>query len=190
MAQLVKIYKENKKLIKNLLLLSLILIIFDQVTKIIAQKYLENSSAIIIVPDVLSLVFVRNVINHFYQYIIYFILTIIVLPVIILQSMDKSYSKLVVIGLTLLWSAVFSNNVVDAFTLGYIRDFINLHGIAVGNVADQYRTIGLLVVIAGLIIKGDKKITPAVVIKVIIILTIALILTALFWRYLAKTMAI
>ncbi|MBA4321121.1 MAG: hypothetical protein C0412_22245, partial [Flavobacterium sp.] len=117
-------------------------------------------------------------------------LTIIILPAFILQQISKSASKLLIVGLTLLWTAVFSNNIIDAFTLGYIRDFINLHGIAVGNIADQYRNAGLLIVLAGLIIKDEKKINLKTITKLMIVIVIALILVALFWRYLAKSFAI
>jgi len=190
MMNLNEIFVSNKKQLKNLLLLSLALIIIDQATKFAAQKYLENSTPIILIPDMLSFHFVRNHILYLHQYIIYFILTIIILPLFILQQISKSASKILIAGLTLLWTAVFSNNIIDAFTLGYIRDFINLHGIAVGNIADQYRTAGLMIVIAGLIIKDEKRINKKTVIKLAIIIVIALILVALFWRYLAKSLAI
>lgn len=190
MKKLIKVYLANRREIKRLLMLSLLLIIFDQTTKIIAQKYLENSTPIIVVPDLLSFYYVRNHISHIHQYIIYFVLVIILFPTIILQSISKSSSKTIIVGLTLLWSAVFSNNIIDAFLLGYIRDFINLHGIAVGNVADQYRNLGMLALVAGLIIKDEKKLTSKTLLKLALVLIMVLILTALFWRYLSKSMAI
>ncbi|MEJ5351196.1 MAG: signal peptidase II [Melioribacteraceae bacterium] len=152
-----KIFIENIKQIVSLLVLVSSLIIIDQVTKSLAQKYLENSTSIVIIPNFISLHFVRNEITYIHQYILYFILSVIVVPVIIFYSIEKSFSRGIIIGLALLWSAVISNNLLDAFLLGYIRDFIKLHGVATGNIADQYRTIGLLIIIVALIIKDEKN---------------------------------
>lgn len=110
-----------------------------------------------IIPNFISLHFVRNEITYIHQYILYFILSVIVFPVIIFYSIEKSFSRGIIIGLALLWSAIVSNNIIDALSLGYIRDFIKLHGVATGNIADQYRTIGLLIIIVALIIKDEKN---------------------------------
>jgi len=185
-----KLSEEKSRLLKKLLLISAALIVFDQATKIIAQRFLEGTPDIIIIPNLLSLHFLRNTLHHFYQYLIYFLLILVFFPAIIIQTIKTGSSRMLLWGLIILWSAVFSNNIIDAFLLGYIRDFINLHGIAVGNIADQYRTIGFLLIVAGLMIKDEEKITKALIIKIAAVIIAALILTALFWRYLAGILAI
>lgn len=169
-----KIFIENTKQIVSLLVLVSSLIIIDQVTKSLAQKYLENSTSILIIPNFISLHFVRNEITYIHQYILYFILSVIVFPVIIFYSIKKSFSRGIIIGLALLWSAIVSNNIIDALSLGYIRDFIKLHGVATGNIADQYRTIGLLIIIVALIIKDEKKLNSKIIVKLLFQLS-------LFW---------
>jgi lipoprotein signal peptidase len=187
---ILQIIKHNNKELKKLLLWGLILIVIDQFFKLAAQKYLENSKDIVLIPNLLSLHFLRNEIIHLYQYVIYFVLAVIALPRIIIQMVDRAYNKLITVGLTLLWSAVFSNNLVDVFLLGYIRDLINLHGVAVGNIADQYRTVGLLLVIAGLIIREKEKLQSKTLIIITVSLLAALALFIIFWRYFAKSLAI
>jgi lipoprotein signal peptidase len=181
---------KNRRQIVSLFALIFLLIIIDQGTKVLAQKYLENSASVTIVPNLISLRFVRNEIVHIHQYIAYFILGVIVVPALIFYSIAKSLSKLIIIGLALMWAALISNNIVDTFALGYIRDFIKLYGVATGNVADQYRTFGLLTIIAGLLIKEEEKLTPKVILKLFISITILLILIVLYWRYFARNVPI
>lgn len=185
-----KIFSENAGQIVSLLILVFALIIIDQVTKALAQKYLEHSASIEIVPSFISLHFIRNEITYVYQYIFYLMLCLVVFPAIIFYSIAKKYSKVVLLGLALVWSALISNNIIDAFFLGYIRDFITLHGVATGNIADQFRTAGLLVIVVGLVIKDEKKLSSKVIAKLLISIVIVLALLILFWKYLAKIMAI
>ena len=185
-----KIFSENARQIVSLLVLVSSLIIIDQVTKALAQKYLEHSASIEIIPNFISLHFIRNEITYIHQYIFYFMLSFVVLPAIIFYSLAEKYSKVVIIGLTLVWSAILSNNIIDAFLLGYIRDFIKLHGVATGNIADQFRTAGLLVIVVGFIIKDEKKLSSKVVAKLLFTVVILLALLILFWKYLAKSIAI
>lgn len=182
--------KENKKELKNLLLCAFILIVVDQISKITAQAYLENEPDITIIPRFISLHFLRNEITHLYQYIIYFILVLVAFPVIIIQSLGGTYNKFITAGLIILWSAVFSNNIIDVFLLGYVRDFISLHGVAVGNIADQYRNIGALLIIAGLVIQKRKELSARTIIIIILSLLAVSILIIIFWRYLARYIAI
>jgi len=185
-----KIFSENARQIVSLLVLVSSLIIIDQVTKALAQKYLEHSASIEIIPNFISLDFMRNEITYLHQYIFYFILSFVVFPAIIFYSVAKKYSKVAKIGLALVWSAILSNNIIDAFLLGYIRDFIKLHGVATGNIADQFRTVGLLLIVVGFIIKDEKKLNSKVIAKLFFSIVIVLVLLILFWKYLAKSIAI
>ena len=185
-----KIFSENARQIVSLLVLVSSLIIIDQVTKALAQKYLEHSASIEIIPNFISLHFIRNEITYVHQYIFYFMLSLVVFPAIIFYSIAKKYSKVVIVGLALVWSAILSNNIIDAFLLGYIRDFIKLHGVATGNIADQFRTAGLLVIVVGLLIKDEKKLSSKVIVKLLVSIVVVLALLILFWKYLAKSIAI
>lgn len=185
-----KIFSENTKQIVNLVVLVSSLIIIDQVTKALFQKYLENSTSIVIIPNFISLHFVRNEITYIHQYILYFMLSVIVFPAVIFYSIAEPFSRGIIIGLALLWSAIVSNNIIDAFSLGYIRDFIKLHGVATGNIADQYKTVGLLVIIVGLLSKDEKKLNLKVIVKLLSSIIILLVLLILYWKYLAKNIPI
>ena len=185
-----QVIRRKKNQIGKLLLWVCLLIAVDQATKLLAQNVLENHAGIILVPNLLGLRFLRNEISHFHQFLYYFITSIILFPAALLYAYVKSFPRLVIAGMTLLWSATLSNNIIDAFSLGYIRDFIDLHGIAVGNIADQYRNAGVAIVVAGLVIKDGEKINAGIVIKFILVALAALTLTALFWKYLSKYCAI
>ena len=158
----------------------------DQTTKLMAQHGLENHPDIVLIPNLLSFHFVRNEISHSYQYLSYFPISFVVYPAAILYFYAKSYYQLVIMGMTLLWTAVLSNNIIDVFALGYIRDFIKLHGIAVGNVADQYRNAGVVLVVMGLMIKDKKELSPGILLKSILAALAVLTMVALLWRHLAK----
>lgn len=189
----IKFYKglsENTKQIVSFIVLVSSLIIFDQFTKALAQKYLENSTDIVIIPNFISLHFIRNEIAYIHQYILYFILSVIVLPAIIFYSIAKPFSRKIIIGLVLLWSAIVSNNIIDAFSLGYIRDFLKLQGVATGNIADQYRTVGLLVIIVGILNKDEKKLNSKIIVKLLFPIIILLVLLILYWKYFAKKIPI
>lgn len=185
-----QIIRRNKIQIEKLMLWVCLLIAVDQATKLLAQNVLENHSGIILIPNLLSLRFLKNEISHFHQFLYYFVISFILCPAALLYAYAKSFPRLVIAGITLLWSATLSNNIIDAFSLGYIRDFIDLHGIAVGNIADQYRNAGVAVVVAGLVIKDGEKINAGMVFKIIMVALAALTLTALFWKYLSKYCAI
>jgi len=182
--------KKNKKQITTLIFCVCLLIAFDQATKFMAQNALENQPDIILIPDLLSLHFLRNEILHGYQYLFYFLLSIVIFPAALLYFYAKSYYKLVIAGMTLLWSSTLSNSIIDAFTLGYIRDFIYLHGVSVGNMGDQYRNVGVAIVVAGLIIKDRKKLDAGMMVKLVLAILAALTLMALFWKYLARYFSI
>ena len=184
------ILKENQSLLKKLAVLFVVLIIIDQITKIIAQNYLEYQPDIVLLPGLVSLHFIRNEIPHLHQYIIYFILNIIIMPVVVFYALKEKYWKVLTAGLVILWSAVFSNNIIDAFTLGYIRDFIQLRGIATGNIADQYRTIGIVIILIGMFKKNEEKFSTKTLVMIILTIILSLVLMMLFWRYLARFMAI
>jgi len=189
-ADLLKQVKENKEEIKKILILIISLIAIDQITKAVMQNLLENKKQIELIPGLLSLSFIRNEIAHLYQYAFYFILTVTVFPAIIYQSFRQGYQRLVITGLILLWSAIISNNLIDVFMLGYIRDFINLNGVAVGNVADQYRTAGVLFIAAGLIAGKNQKLSFRLKATMVLLILTLLALMILFWKYLSKYMAV
>ena len=166
------------------------MIAVDQATKLLAQNSLENHAGIILVPNLLGLRFDKNEHRTFISSLIILSLPSTSSDNSRFYAYVKSFPRLVIAGITLLWSATLSNNIIDAFCLGYIRDFIDLHGIAVGNIADQYRNAGVAIVVAGLVIKDGEKINAGIVIKFILVALAALSLTALFWKYLSKYCAI
>ncbi len=185
-----QIFHEHSALLKRLALLFVVLIIFDQATKYIAQAELEGLPEIILIPGTLGLYFFKNHIDHVYQYIVYIVLNLVVMPPLLIYLINKGTGRIVLTGMVLLWSAIFSNNIIDVFSFGYIRDFINLHGVAVGNVADQYRTLGGILIIAGLVLGDGKKLSRKTAVIASIMIILFLILLMLFWKYLSRFMAI
>ena len=86
-----KIFSENATQIVSLLVLISSLIIIDQVTKALAQKYLEHSASIEIIPNLISLHFIRNEITYVHQYIFYFMLCLVVFPIIIIRLFSSGH---------------------------------------------------------------------------------------------------
>jgi len=184
------VFNQNRKFFNNSFLFVSILIFADQISKLFFSNYLASGQNIILIPGALSLNLIHNEILHIHQYLIYFVLGIIVLPAILVYSVGNKLSKLFIWGILFLWGDVLSNNIIDAFFLGYIRDFIHLYGVATGNLADQYRTVGIALIAAGLVTGNSKKLSGTVIVKILLAVIAAVLLLALFWRYLAAKYSI
>lgn len=130
-----------------------ILVIFDQITKFLAKKFLEGQNPFVIIPGVFQLQYLENrgaafgILQN--QIIFFLILTIIVLGVIFYFSLkipaEKKYNPLKIISLFISAGAI--GNMIDRLFRHYVIDFFYFEWInfPIFNVADCYVSISSVV---------------------------------------------
>ncbi len=146
-------------------------IILDQITKILAVKFLMPVSSVPILQDVLHLTYVENrgaafgmLQNHRW---VFMVLSTIVMFVIILVifKYKKYFHPLMLIGLCFTVGGGIGN-MIDRTLKGFVVDFIDftLIDFAVFNIADAFICVGVGLLILDIILKksdlaflDDKK---------------------------------
>lgn len=138
-------------------------IVFDQITKIIAVKYLMPISSVPIIQDVLHLTYVENrgaafgmLQNHRW---IFMVLSTVVM-ILILAVMFKYKKHLHPIMLTGLSFVVGGGigNMIDRTVNGYVVDFVDftLIDFAVFNIADTFICVGVGLLILDILLKKSN----------------------------------
>lgn len=104
----------------------------------------------------------------------FFLLVATAVPAVWLIEAKAGRCRLIShLGFLLVWAGIIGNNVIDAFSFGYIRDFIWLEGLGCGNLADQQKYLGSALVVAGFMKNegyGIKAIASGILITFIIII--------------------
>ena len=144
------------KIIKYLVffLVSFVLIIFDQITKIYAKNTFKNNP-LVIIKDVLELSYTENsgaafgiMQGKFYFFYIITFLVILLIVYILIKTKDlKKYFPFLV-SLLLIFSGSIGN-LIDRIKNNYVIDFIyfKLIDFPLFNLADSYITIGAILLI-------------------------------------------
>lgn len=127
-------------------LIVLLLILVDQVSKVLVLKYFPT-----IAVNNRSGSFSLSYANISYIYVALFALSLFVLIMFLLErpSMDGW-------GFTLILSGAISN-IVDRVRLGAVVDFIHSNFWATFNIADSFITIGAIILIVELLLKASRK---------------------------------
>jgi len=129
---------------KKVLLASLILVLADQLTKLLATKSL-GSGSIPVIGDILRLTYVKNtgavfgILQNTNSILIW--ISFIVIG-FILFYLDKLSKQELVFAALVLSGAI--GNLIDRIRLGYVIDFIDLGFWPVFNIADSLITIGVI----------------------------------------------
>ena len=135
-------------------LLSFILILIDQYTKIFAKNNFKNN-AFIIIKDVLELSYTENTGAAFgimkEQFVLFYIITFIVIIFIIYVLFKTDFNKKylpLIICLLLIFSGSIGN-LIDRIRNNYVIDFIyfKIIDFPLFNLADSYITIGAFLII-------------------------------------------
>ena len=134
------------------------LILVDQISKLLVSKYLVNSD-VTLIPKFLTFTYIKNFGAAFgilEGKRIFFILVTILVGSYLVYELIKSKDKLNIITLTLIISGILGN-FIDRLFYGYVRDFISFKIFnPVFNVADSYIVIGVIIYIISMFV-GDKN---------------------------------
>ena len=139
------------------IILIIILVALDQITKHQAVLYLKDRPNISIIPNVLELTYLENtgaafsIMNSavFFQTVMKFLTPVFFIIIMIIfykASKNIKYRSLSIILLFILSGAI--GNYIDRITNNYVIDFIYFSAInfPVFNVADIYVTLGFIIV--------------------------------------------
>lgn len=140
-----------------------VVIILDQVTKILAVKYLMPIVSYPIIKDVIHLTYVENkgaafgmLQNH--RWIFMIISTILMAVIILFVVRNKNHlHPLMMTGLSFVVGGGIGN-MIDRTIYGYVVDFIDftLIDFAVFNVADSFVCIGVGLIILDILLKKSN----------------------------------
>lgn len=139
-------------------ILSVIIVVLDQLTKYNAIKYLKTSNANVIIPNFLKLTYIENfgaafgiLQNRKWLFIIITFAVIIYISLIMWKNYHKMNS-LIKIGVGMLVGGAIGN-FIDRVRFGYVVDFIsfrlfNKFNFPVFNIADTFIVIGTIIILA------------------------------------------
>lgn len=138
------------------ILIVVLTVLLDQISKYYAVAYLKGNSAIVLVDNFLKLNYVENrgaAWGIFQNQRVFFIITttLVLIGIISYIKMSKDISKLMRISLYLIISGAIGN-LIDRIRFGYVVDFIDvtfgkLYDFPVFNFADSFIVIGTAIMI-------------------------------------------
>ena len=149
----------------TILILSIVLLIIDQVSKIIVVNNLSVGESKNIVDGFFSLTYVKNTgaaWGMFSNSTIILGLLSIVFSIILIKYIieSKKLSNISVISYSLLLSGIFGN-MLDRFIRGFVIDFLNFYIFSydypVFNIADIFIVVGIILIIIETFIEGGKN---------------------------------
>ena len=137
----------------------LLLILIDQISKLIISKYLVNSNFILI-PKFLMFTYIKNFGAAFGilegKRIFFIIITVIVSSYLIYELI-KSKEKFNTLSLVLIISGILGN-FIDRVVFGYVRDFISFSIFnPVFNLADSFIVIGVIIYVINMFVGGKNE---------------------------------
>ena len=137
---------------------SLLIVIFDQITKLLISSYFLLGESKVLINNVVSLTLIQNT-GAGFGILKGFNIFLIIISLLIIGAIFYCYKKIperkymyVAVGL-LLGGAV--GNLIDRILYGYVVDFINFGWWPAFNVADSAITVG--VVLLGIEILRDRN---------------------------------
>ena len=146
---------------KKIFMISVIVIMIDQMSKIVIENILELGNSFIIIKNFLSFTYVNNygaafgILNKYPIFLI--IVSLIALILIYSNTFNFKINKRNNWAFGFITGGILGN-VIDRLFLGYVRDFISFsiksYNAPVFNIADSAIFIGIILLIIS-IIKGD-----------------------------------
>ncbi len=148
------------------IILPVVIIILDQITKSLAVKYLFGQAPIVIIPGHFEFRFVKNYGAAFgilQQRRVFFIIITSLVILFIIYFLYKNFSSLsnfAIFSIAMLLGGAIGN-FIDRVRLGYVVDFIRVNLIKsydfpVFNIADIFIVVGTLFIVV--VILFDKQI--------------------------------
>ncbi len=142
-------------------------IILDQLTKLLAVKFLMPVHTVPIIRDVLHLTYVENTGAAFgmlkdHRWVFIVVSTVTIIAILSILYLGHAEGKLYGIALSMICSGGIGN-MIDRLALGYVVDFIDfrLINFAVFNGADSFVTVGAGILILALILDMKNELAKA-----------------------------
>jgi signal peptidase II len=141
------------------IILPIFIILFDQITKFLVEKYLYFKQ-ISIIDNVLLFTYLQNRGGAWGIFNDIPLLFIVLIPIIViglfLYAM-RSKNKIEVVSVSMIIGGALGNYI-DRLIRGYVVDFIDFRVWPVFNVADIFVVVGgLLLILSAILIKNDGK---------------------------------
>jgi len=140
-------------------ILPILIVLFDQITKFIVEKYLYFKQ-IAVIDNILLLTYVQNRGGAWGIFNNIPLLFIVLIPIVVIglfYYMSKSKNKLEIISVGMIIGGALGNYL-DRLFRGYVVDFIDFRIWPVFNIADIFVVIGgILLIISAIVIKNNGK---------------------------------
>lgn len=148
---------------KKVYIISIIVFIIDQISKVIASTYLSLNETIRVIKNFFYLTYVNNTGASFgilkNNRVLLIILSIIAIIIILRYINSFKNTKFNILGLGFLMGGIIGN-LADRVLFGYVRDFLNFYIIGydfpIFNVADIFIVLGVIILIIS-ILKGEDS---------------------------------
>ena len=149
---------------RKILLVCVIVLFFDQISKSIASAFLSVEESIVVVKNFFSVTYINNygaawsILKD--KNVLLIILSLVSLLIIyrFMYLFKKNKRNNIAFGLVL---AGITGNLIDRWLFGYVRDFLDFnifgYNYPVFNIADTAVVIGVILLIIA-ILKGEDKI--------------------------------
>lgn len=155
----------NIKALIILLVSSVVLVVIDQITKVISVDKLKGKEPYVIIDNVFEFHYLENTGTAWGLFAgaryVFLILTVIILLaliwIVIKMPYTKKYMPLHIIAILIASGAV--GNFIDRLMYGYVRDFIyfKLIDFPIFNVADIYVTVSMFALAFLILFKYDEE---------------------------------
>ncbi len=133
-------------------------LVLDQLSKILALKYLKPVGSFPIINNIFRLTYVENrgaafgILQN--QKLFFIIFALLVLGFIWFYTHNNRLNKIMIYGLSLATGGIIGN-LIDRVRLGFVVDYLHIANFPVFNIADSAVTIGIAL-ISIFIFKYDK----------------------------------
>lgn len=130
-------------------ILIITIVVLDQLSKILALKYLAPAGSIPVIKNIFHLTYVENrgaafgILQN--QKLFFVIFALLVLGFIWFYAYNNRLDKVMVYGLSLMAGGVIGN-LIDRVRLGFVVDYLHIMNFPVFNIADSAVTIGIILI--------------------------------------------
>lgn len=148
----------------KIIIFTILLIMFDQVSKLLITNYFEVGESLTIINNFFRFFYIKNTGAAFgflmNSTFILILVTIILLIYLIIELKKNIDNKIVILSLSLIISGALGN-LIDRVFRGYVVDFISFilfnKEMAIFNVADTFITIGVVILLIYIFKEGKHE---------------------------------
>ena len=142
------------------LLISIIILLIDQITKLIVQTF---ETSVSVIDNIFAITYYQNTGAAWSllegKQTLLIIISLIMITLVYSMMFSFKSDKVSNVAFGLLFGGIFGN-LIDRIFFGYVRDFINIkifsYNYPIFNIADMAIVIGVIMVII-ITLKGEKK---------------------------------